>query len=90
VPRGRISAATSFYATAQQLALTFGVAVGATALELSVLATGHAQPLPFDFSVAFLVIAVFATAAAPVARWMPEGAGAELSGHRLARPGGSG
>jgi len=90
VPRARISAATSFYATAQQLALTVGVAVGAAALELSVVVTGHEQPMPVDFSVAFLVIAAFAAAAAPIARWMPEGAGAELSGHRLARPGGSG
>jgi len=87
IPRGRISAATSFYATAQQLALTFGVAVGAAALELSVLVTGHEQPLPVDFSVAFLVIAGFATAASPVARWMPLGAGAELTGHRAAAAG---
>ncbi len=99
IPRARISAATSFYATAQQLALTVGVAVGAATLELSMFATGHTQPLPMDFSVAFLVIAAFALAAAPIARWMPAAAGAELTGHRasseptrpdLARPPGSG
>lgn len=83
IARSRISAATSFYATAQQLALTVGVAVGATALELSVLTTGHAHPMPGDFSVAFLVIAAMALAAAPIARLMPWGAGAELSGQRV-------
>jgi hypothetical protein len=106
VSRARMSAATSFYATAQQLALTAGVAVGATALELSVLATGHDVPAPLDFSVAFLAIAALNLAAAPLALALARDAGAELSGHRagnakaegapadgtgrLAGPGGSG
>ncbi len=81
IPRARVSAATSLYSTVQQVALTMGVAVGATALELTMLAASHSVPQPMDFSVAFLVIAGFCAAAGPVARLLPGNAGAELTGH---------
>jgi Major Facilitator Superfamily len=83
IPRARISAATGFYTTVQQLALTMGVAVGATALELATIASGRSVPVPIDFSVAFLVVAVVSLTAAPIALAMQHDAGAELSGQRL-------
>lgn len=83
IPRPRISAATSLYSTIQQVALTVGVAVGATALELAMLASDHPVPQPLEFSIAFLVIAGFCAAAAPVARMLPRNAGAELTGHGM-------
>jgi len=83
IPRARISAATGFYTTVQQLALTVGVAVGAAALELATIASGRAVPLPIDFSVAFLAVALVSLTAAPIALAMQHDAGAELSGQRL-------
>ena len=79
IPRARLSAATSLYSTLQQVALTCGVAIGAAALEISMLAVGHDHPLPLDFSLAFLVIAGFCAAAAPFARLLPGNAGEALT-----------
>src|SRR6185312_1054709 len=47
VPRSRMSAATSLYITAQQLAATIGISAGAVSLEFSMTMTGHhpAQPI---------------------------------------------
>ena len=81
ISRARVSSATSLYSTVQQVALTVGVAVGATALELAMVASDHSVPRPMDFSVAFLVIAGFCAAAAPIVLRLPRDAGAELTGH---------
>ena len=81
IPRDRMSAATSLYATIQQLSLTLGITVGAAALELATVLSGRAQPVTADFSVAFVVVALVSLAAAPVSRMMPPDAGAEISGH---------
>ncbi|MSP29271.1 MAG: DHA2 family efflux MFS transporter permease subunit [Acetobacteraceae bacterium] len=80
IPHPRISAATSMYSTIQQVALTAGVAIGATALELTMLAAHHDTPQPVDFSIAFLVIASFCAASAPFARLLSRDAGAALTG----------
>ena len=82
VPKERMSAATSFYATFQQLMLSLGICIGAASLHVSMLARGRASPLPKDFSFAFWIvtaISVFATI--PNCRFAPD-AGAELAGHR--------
>lgn len=52
----RMSSATSFYATFQQLLLSMGVCAGAGALHLSMLVTGHAQPAMAEFTTAFLMV----------------------------------
>ncbi len=83
IPRPRMSAATSLYATLQQVSLTLGVTVGAGALELAMLATGRDRPGVAEFAAGFLVVAAMALLAAPVSLLMPSNAGAELSGHRL-------
>jgi EmrB/QacA subfamily drug resistance transporter len=82
VPRARMSAATSFYTTFQQLALTMGIAVSAATLAASVAANGHAQPMLEDFSTAYLVVTAVALFAPLASLKLDPAAGAELSGHR--------
>jgi len=83
VPRGQMSAATSFYTTIQQVALSTGIAVAAAALSASLLWHGHAQAMNDDFSVAFLVITGFSLLAPLLSAQMDRDAGAELSGQRV-------
>ncbi len=77
-----MSAATSLYTAAQQLATTVGISVGALSLHVSMLLSRHAAPEPRDFSLAFVVVAVLTTIAAPIALGMPRDAGDELTGRR--------
>ena len=81
IPRREMSSATSFYSTFQQLSLTLGISVSAAVLAASIRVTGHAAPTPGDFSLAFLVVAGFALAAAPAAARLAAVAGAEVSGY---------
>jgi MFS family permease len=82
VPQERMSAATSFYTTMQQLCLTVGIAVSATALAVSMAWRGHAQALPIDFSSAYVFVAGVALFAPLVATTLHPMAGSELSGQR--------
>ena len=82
IPRARMSAATSLYSTIQQLSLTMGISIGAAALEFATVLSGRGAPGVGDFSVAFVVVAMFSLVAAPMSWRLPAGAGAELSGHR--------
>ncbi|RVU18135.1 MDR family MFS transporter [Methylobacterium oryzihabitans] len=84
IPARRMSAATSFYTTFQQLMLSVGICVAAGALELAMRLGGHARPTLADFSAAFLVVtAISLTATIWNLRFAPD-AGAEISGHRPA------
>lgn len=85
IPRSRMSAATSLYATIQQVSLTVGITVGAAALEASTILSHRAEPMTADFSVAFLVVSVVALIAALLSVLLPRDAGAELSGHKIHR-----
>lgn len=84
IPPGRMSAATSFYSTAQQLSLTVGVAAGAAGLEISSELLRHARPLLIDYSAAFLAVAAVAAISVPISTRLAADAGAELSGQRRA------
>jgi hypothetical protein len=85
VPLERISAATSFYSTFQQLMLSLGICVGACALRAAMLWTGRSTPSLPNFTVAFLVVtAVSASATIWNMRFSPE-AGAEISGRQAQR-----
>jgi EmrB/QacA subfamily drug resistance transporter len=84
VPRSRMSSATSLYVTGQQLAATIGISAGAASLEISRAMSGHVTPEPIDFSHAFLVVALFTLAAAPIALLMPRNAGDDLTGRHSA------
>jgi hypothetical protein len=75
-----MSAATSFYATFQQLMLSLGICVGAVALHVGELATHSATPKFGDFTLAFwIVTAISALATVWNARFAPD-AGAALAG----------
>ena len=87
IPRPRMSAATSFYATFQQMALSTGIAVSAAALAASVVLTGHTGLQTGDFTVAFVAVAGIALMAPLLSTRLDRAAGAELSGAR-ARVGG--
>ncbi len=80
VPRRRMSAATSLYTAAQQLAATIGISAGAVALFASMGLSGHHPPQPVDFSIAFVAVSLFTLAAAPIALLMPRSAGDDLTG----------
>jgi EmrB/QacA subfamily drug resistance transporter len=87
VPRSRMSVATSFYTTFQQVFLTLGIAISATALAMSLTLHHRAEPMLGDFSVAFLIVAAFSAMAPLISLQLDRSAGAELSGQAAAAPG---
>ncbi len=81
IPRAQMSAATSLYATVQQVSVTLGVSAGAASLTISMAAAGHPAPELGDFTIAFMVVACSTLLSTPVSLLMPRNAGTELSGH---------
>jgi hypothetical protein len=80
----RMSSATSFYATFQQLMLSLGICVGALTLHLGMLAS-HAGRLQLaDFTFAFLVVTAISAVATIWNARFSETAGEELSGRTRA------
>lgn len=84
IPRSRMSAATTLYATVQQLSLTLGVVVGAASLEIAAWAGGHHAPVQQDYVIAFLTISLIALGGVPLCMGLSATAGEQLSGHRRA------
>ena len=82
IPHERMSTATSFYATFQQLMLSVGICVAAIALEVSMLARGHVRAGLADFSAAFLVVTAISLSATFFNIRFAADAGAEISGHK--------
>lgn len=82
IPPERMSAATSFYATFQQLMLSLGVCAGALALHIGMLAGGHSGPRLADFTLAFLIVTAISASATIWNRRFAPDAGADLSGRR--------
>jgi MFS family permease len=80
IPSGRMSSATSFYATFQQLMLSLGICVGAGALRIGMLATHSVTPQLADFSLAFLVVTAISAMATIWHLQLPPTAGDEMSG----------
>ncbi|NIJ32871.1 MDR family MFS transporter [Sphingomonas oligoaromativorans] len=80
IDRKRMSVATSFYSTFQQLMLSLGICVAASSLRLSMLAHHAEKPALHDFTVGFLVVTgISALATVWNLRFAPD-AGAEISG----------
>ncbi|MDB5369536.1 MAG: transporter [Roseomonas sp.] len=75
VPQAKLSAATSFYSTAQQLSLALGVGVASAVLQASVAVSGRAAAQMPDFSVAFLIGAALMLISAPMSMRLPPEAG---------------
>ena len=86
VSREEMSAATSFYTTFQQMALSLGIATSAAALAVSIRLNGHTQPHLWDFTVALLFVSAISMTAPLLATRLDENAGEEMSGHHHATP----
>ncbi|MBY0339432.1 MAG: MFS transporter [Acetobacteraceae bacterium] len=81
VPQERLSAATSFYGTAQQLSPALGVVLASGTLEASRHVSAHEHLAVSDFTAGFLVAALVTASAAPFAARLPRDVGAAVSGH---------
>jgi MFS family permease len=81
IPQPRMSSATSFYATFQQLMLSMGICISSGLLGVSMAMTGHLIPHLSDFSVAFLGVTAISFIASPVCARLPVNAGSSMTGH---------
>ncbi|MCG5241976.1 DHA2 family efflux MFS transporter permease subunit [Azospirillum doebereinerae] len=81
VPQPATSRANTLANVMQQLSLSLGVAVGATALHLTTQWTGGALTAT-DFVPAFLTVGLMACASSLFFLGLPADAGSEISGHR--------
>jgi hypothetical protein len=86
VPRARMSAATSFYATFQQITLTLGISLAAGTLDAASAITGHASPTVSDFSIAFILVSLIGAIAVPISARLSPQAGDDISGHHAPPP----
>ena len=77
----RMSAATSFYTTFQQMTLTLGICIAAGSMAVSRALAGRQAIGLADFSVALGVVGALALLAAPVSSRLDPLAGREISGH---------
>jgi len=80
IDKDRMSAATSFYSTFQQLMLSFGICAGATALHVSMALRHAAKPDFPDFSAAFWTVTAISLLAVFVNMKFDRNAGADLRG----------
>jgi hypothetical protein len=81
IPQPRMSSATSFYSTFQQLMLSMGICISSAILALAMRLSSHAGPQLSDFSVAFLTVTAISFLASPVCAHLPKDAGVAMSGH---------
>ncbi|MET0567761.1 MAG: DHA2 family efflux MFS transporter permease subunit [Hyphomicrobiaceae bacterium] len=79
----QIGSATGMSTVAQQVSVSFGVAIGAMVLEISEWAHGRHEPLAADFSVAFVVVGVLSALTALAMLRLPPDAGDEITGRQL-------
>ncbi len=86
LPAQRLSAATSFFGTAQQLAPALGVVLATTTLEVSKSLGGRDLATVHDFAMAFIVAACVVAASAPFFARLAPDAGEAVSGHGAGRP----
>ena len=79
----RMGQATSFAGTAQQLALTAGVALSAQVLQWSTVWHGRTTLQAADFPPAYLVMGALCLASMFIYLRLPADAGSSVSGHRI-------
>jgi EmrB/QacA subfamily drug resistance transporter len=78
----RMSAATSFYTTFQQLMLSAGICAAATVLSASAAFRHHASPTLADFSVTWIVLGMITLVAVPICTLLPRDVGDDMAGRR--------
>jgi EmrB/QacA subfamily drug resistance transporter len=76
----QVGSATGMASVGQQVSVSFGVAMGAMAVEVSEWARGHTVPETSDFATAFVVVGLMSMASALLMLRLPAGAGDEISG----------
>ena len=81
VPPERLSAATSFYSTIQQISPALAVVLATATLETSRLIGGRAELALADFATGFLVAASVTLLSVPMLALLSRDAGVEVSGH---------
>jgi MFS family permease len=81
VPQARLSAATSFLGTLQQLSPALGVVLATASLEASAAIGGRPELAVADFATAFIVATLVVAASAPWFARLPADSGADVSGH---------
>ncbi|MBB4099361.1 DHA2 family efflux MFS transporter permease subunit [Sphingomonas kyeonggiensis] len=89
VEKHQMSAATSLYATFQQLTLSLGICIAAMALELGPRLAHWEQFELGDFSLAFVIVTVISASALFWNRCFAHDAGVAMSGHQWQAAGGS-
>ena len=82
IPQSRISLATSFYATFQQLMLSMGICFASGTLALSMSLGHHTHATLPDFSVAFLAVTAVSVLASPLCLRLSPNAGDAMTGYR--------
>jgi EmrB/QacA subfamily drug resistance transporter len=82
VPQSLMSRATTLSSVAQQLAMTFGVGLGALLLHLTLAHAGRTTLGPDDFAPAYSAIAFVGLTSLLFFSKLPRDAGAEMSGRR--------
>jgi EmrB/QacA subfamily drug resistance transporter len=80
IDKGRMSAATSFYSTFQQLMLSLGICTAGAALHVAMAVHGRVSPGFGDFAAAFWTVTAISMGAVFVNLRFDRDAGAELSG----------
>jgi EmrB/QacA subfamily drug resistance transporter len=80
IEQARMSNASTFYFTLQQVMLSLGVCAGALALRSSSALFGHGDPRPIDFTFAFVAVCCITAGATFVHLRFPPNAGAALTG----------
>jgi EmrB/QacA subfamily drug resistance transporter len=83
VSHSRMSAATSFYSTIQQLSTTLGISISAAVLVASLTVSGHSKPQLPDFSLAFLAVSILSLPTLWLCSRLPISAGSELTTARV-------
>jgi EmrB/QacA subfamily drug resistance transporter len=84
IPPPLVSRANTFYNMMQQLFLSLGVAVGAGLVNITVHWRDHAAIGSHDFAPAYLILGLMSFLSMFAFTPLPEDAGAEMSGHRVA------
>ncbi len=82
----QIGAATGMATVAQQVSVSFGVAIGAMVLEASEWLGGRHAPAVADFSAAFIVVGVLSSLTSLAMLRLPSGAGDDIAGRGAITP----
>jgi hypothetical protein len=86
IPQPRMSQASSFSSIGQQLSLSVGVGIGAMVLHFAIAMHGAGPITAAEFPPAFFLVGAIAIGSMLFYLPLAANAGAEVTGHRAARP----